>query len=80
MSLESTSSRCEQMARQMLVFGRPIPTEETVAKIEAVDVEAVLACAKRIFASPLTVTALGPVGGIESFDKIAGRLGIKGEV
>jgi predicted Zn-dependent peptidase len=80
MSLESTSSRCEQMARQMLVFGRPIPTEETVAKIEAVDVEAVLACAKRIFASPLTVTALGPVKNIESFEEIAGRLGIKGAV
>ena len=27
MSLESTGSRCEQVARQMQVFGRVIPTE-----------------------------------------------------
>ena len=36
MSLESTGSRCEQLARQIQVFGRVIPTEETVAKINAV--------------------------------------------
>ena len=36
MSLESTGSRCEQLARQMQVFGRVVPTAETVAKINAV--------------------------------------------
>ena len=39
MSLESTGSRCEQMAQQMLVFGQPLTTEEQVEKIEAVDQE-----------------------------------------
>lgn len=34
MSLESTGSRCEQIARQMQLFGRIIDTSETVAKIE----------------------------------------------
>ena len=36
MSLESTGSRCEQLARQMQVFGRIIPTAETIAKLNAV--------------------------------------------
>ena len=36
MSLESTSSRCEQLARQVQVSGRVIPVEETVRKIMAV--------------------------------------------
>ena len=36
MSLESTGSRCEQLARQLQVFGRVVPTAETVAKINAV--------------------------------------------
>jgi len=31
MSLESTGSRTEQLARQLQVFGRVVPTEETVA-------------------------------------------------
>ncbi len=38
MSLESTGSRCEQLARQLQVFGRVIPIQETVAKINAVTI------------------------------------------
>ena len=36
MSLESTGSRCEQLARQIQMFGRVIPTEEMLGKINAV--------------------------------------------
>ena len=39
MSLESTGSRCEQLARQIQVFGRVVPIAETVARIAAVTVE-----------------------------------------
>ena len=49
MSLESTGSRCEQLARQWQVFGRIIPTAETVAKIEAVTEADVRAAAAKIF-------------------------------
>jgi predicted Zn-dependent peptidase len=75
MGLESSSSRCEQLARQMMVFGRPLPTEETVAHIEAVDAEAILRVARRIFKSPLTVAALGPVSKLEAYGDIQKRLG-----
>ena len=74
MGLESSSSRCEQLARQMMVFGRPLPTEETVAHIEAVDVEAILRVARRIFTSSLTVAALGPVSKLEAYGDIQKRL------
>lgn len=74
MGLESSSSRCEQLARQMLVFGRPLPTPETVAHIEAVDAEAILRIARRIFASPLTLAALGPVSKLETCAEIKDRL------
>ena len=74
MSLESTSARCEQLARQMMVFGRPMPTQEIVANIEAVDADAILHTARRIFDSSLTVTALGPVSKLESFESIQKRL------
>jgi len=74
MSLESTSSRAEQMARQLMIFGRPIPTEESVAKIEAVDETAIQRVAQRIFASNPTLAALGPIDGVEDFDKVKSRL------
>jgi predicted Zn-dependent peptidase len=74
MALESSSSRCEQLARQMMVFGRPLPTEEIVANIEAVNADAILHAAQRIFASPLTVAALGPVSKLESYQDIRNRI------
>jgi predicted Zn-dependent peptidase len=75
MSLESTASRAEQLARQMLVFDRPLPVEEIITKIEAVDAAAVEAVMRRVLASPLTLTALGPVEKLEPFDAVAARLG-----
>jgi len=74
MSLESTSSRAEQMARQLMVFGREIPTSESVAKIEAVDSQAIMRVAKRIFSTDPTIAALGPIKGVEDFDKVKNRL------
>ncbi len=74
MALESTSARCEQAARQLMVYGRIIPTEETVAKVDAVDAEAVMRVARRVVESPLTVTALGPVKNIEAFHETDSRL------
>jgi predicted Zn-dependent peptidase len=73
MSLESTSARCEQQARQMLVYGRTIPTDEIVSKIDAVDAAAVNRVARRIVQSPPTLAALGPLGQLESFDVIRSR-------
>jgi predicted Zn-dependent peptidase len=74
MSLESTSSRAEQMARQLMVFGRPIPTEESVARIEAIDNDAIYRVAKRIFSSTPSVAALGPIGNVEDYERIKSRL------
>lgn len=62
MSLESTSTRCEQLARQMIVFNRPIDPSEIVEKIEAVTLEDLYATAQQVFATAPTLTALGPVG------------------
>jgi len=72
MSLESSSARTEQLGRQMLIYGRPLPTDELVAAIDAVDAEAVRQVTRRIAqAGPPTVAALGPIGGLASYDAIA---------
>ena len=74
MSLESTSSRCETAARQLQVFDRTIPIAEVIEKIDAVDVAAVKNVARRVFASPPTIAALGPIGKLEEYDRIQARL------
>jgi len=70
MSLESTSARCEQLARQIMVFDRPIPTSETVAKIDAVTPEKVQSVAQQVFASKPTIAALGPIDKVPGYDAI----------
>lgn len=51
MSLESSGSRAEQLARQLLVFDRPLANEELMAKVEAVTPEKIRTLAQRLFES-----------------------------
>lgn len=74
MGLESTMARAEQVAQQMLIYGEPQGLEEIVARIEAVDVDAVRRVARRLRNGPPTIAALGPTGRLESHDSIKSRL------
>ncbi len=74
MSLESTGSRTEQLARQLQVYGRVIPIEETKAKIAAVTVEQVQQAAARAFRGTPTLAALGPAGKVPGLPAIAEKL------
>ncbi len=73
MARESTSARTEQMARHLMLFGRPLDPDEIVGKIEAVDDDAVRAVARRIFRGTPSVAAIGPLQGLESPDTLAQR-------
>ncbi|MBY0430792.1 MAG: insulinase family protein, partial [Rhodospirillales bacterium] len=75
MSLESPSSRCEQLVRQVMAYGRPIPVAEVVAEIEKVDAEAVLRAARRILATTPTLAAIGPLDKVETYEQVKARLG-----
>jgi predicted Zn-dependent peptidase len=74
MSLESTGSRCEQLARQLQVFGRVIPTAETVARIEAVTTAEVQRAAAGIFRAAPTLATMGPAGRVPGLPMITERL------
>ncbi|MDX1710377.1 MAG: pitrilysin family protein [Rhodovibrionaceae bacterium] len=74
MSRESTNARCEQLATQIQIFGRPLSTEEIVARIEAVDVSAVARLAARLAAGHPTMVSLGPIGKVEPLDRVTSRL------
>jgi predicted Zn-dependent peptidase len=74
MSLESTGSRCEQVARQWQIFGRIIPAAETVAKIEAVTEQDIRDVAAKIFRTRPTLATLGPIKQVPRLSKIIDRL------
>jgi predicted Zn-dependent peptidase len=78
MTLESPAARAGQMARQLLLFGRLIPMEELVEKIEGITAAAVRDLAARIFTgSPPTLATVGPVSGVMERDRIAERFGVR---
>jgi predicted Zn-dependent peptidase len=74
MSRESTGARCDQLGNQMLVHGRPLTEDEQIAALDAVDLAAAKAVARRILSSAPTVAAIGPLSRLESHDRIADRL------
>ncbi|MCW8307291.1 insulinase family protein [Acidiphilium sp. PA] len=74
MSLESTGSRCEQLARQWQVFGRVVPIAETIARIDGVTAADITRVATRIFRAKPTLAAIGPIGRVPQMPKILERL------
>ncbi len=75
MSQENTSSRCENIARQLIIHDRPVTNSEIISKIESVDRQQVLNFAKHILDNGLPVfSAIGPVSKVEKFEKITERL------
>jgi len=76
MALESSGARAEQLARQMLIYGRPMPLEEIVAKIDAVTVDSARAAGRELMRrSRPALSVLGRGNGLESAVMIAESLG-----
>jgi predicted Zn-dependent peptidase len=75
MALESSEARLGQIARQMLAYGRPIPLDEIVAKVDAVTVASARAAGRALIGrGKPAIAALGPGNGLESAAAIAESL------
>ena len=75
MGLESPSSRCERLARMVMIWGRVPGLDEVVAKIDAVNTGGVVEYAARLCASGVTSLALyGPVAAAPEVGILANRL------
>jgi predicted Zn-dependent peptidase len=75
MALESSEARIGQLGRQMLAYGRPIPLEEIVRKVDAVTVDSARSAGRLLIRrSPPVIAALGPGNGLESTAAIAESL------
>ena len=69
MGLESCSAVCEDLARQLLCFDRRVPTEEVVAKIDAVDTAAITRLGRSLLSGDgLTLAAVGPLKALPEID------------
>lgn len=74
MSLESTSSRAERLARHLQVYGRIIPIDEIANRIDSVSADDIRRVASRLLASAPTLAGLGPVGRLDEYEAVKARL------
>jgi predicted Zn-dependent peptidase len=73
-ALESPVARSEQIARQLIAYGRILTREEIVSAIERLDVAQIRAAGARAFQSAPTVAAVGPVARVLTPERVISRL------
>jgi predicted Zn-dependent peptidase len=70
MSHESVSSRASQIARQMMLFGRPVTTDELVDRLSKLTVERLTDLSGRLFSTRPTLASVGPVEHLPDYETI----------
>ena len=73
-ALESPGGRIERVARQLLTWGRVIPSEEVVAKVDAVTVEDVRHAGHLLLLGDPTIAAIGPIHGLPTIGAVVNGL------
>jgi predicted Zn-dependent peptidase len=73
-ALETPGGRIERTARQLLAFGRVIPSHEVVALIDAVTVDEVRQAGAGLLAGAPTLAGIGPIGHLAPLPRIAAQL------
>ena len=74
MSGESASSRASQIARQLLLFGRPIAKDELMERLSALTIERLRDLSSRLFSTTPTIAAVGPIGKLAPYEAIRDAL------
>jgi predicted Zn-dependent peptidase len=71
--LESSGARSEQLARQILIHGRPLTTEELIEKVEGVTPADAQRIIEHLFSSPVSLATVGPIVHVARFDSLAAK-------
>ncbi len=74
--LESSSARSEQLARQILIHGRPLTTDELLEKVERVEAADLQALVVHMLAAPVSLATVGPILHVARFDRVAEKFAI----
>lgn len=70
MSLESSSSVAEILARQHLIYNRIIPIPEMIERIDKVTLDDIRQIAQTVFSSKPTYTLLGAIDKHMDYDEL----------
>jgi predicted Zn-dependent peptidase len=73
-ALETPGGRIERVARQLLSWGRVVPSDEIVLKVDALTVEQVREAGQRLLHGAPTVAAIGPIKGLPPLARIGSDL------
>lgn len=77
MGQESAAARAGQIARQVMLWGRPIPNEEMMLRIESITPRRLTDLAGRSFYdTPPTLSAIGPLDQLSPLEEITGGLSL----
>ena len=70
MGLESTDGKCIHSARQVLLFDRLVKPEETLFKIEEVNINSINKASREVFESKPSLSLVGSVGNVPDYTNI----------
>ena len=74
MGQESMMRRTNQMGKHLIHYGEVPDLQQKLAKLDSLTIEDLQRAAKRVFSTKPTLAGLGPLGQLESYDKISERL------
>lgn len=75
LGLEAPVSIADGLATDLLLLGRWVPPEETLARIDAITTAQVEAAAAALSTQPLSFAGIGPIAGLETYEQLAARFG-----
>jgi predicted Zn-dependent peptidase len=73
-ALETPGGRIERNARQLLAWGRVIPSEEVVARVDDVTLDQVREAGAALLSGRPTLAAIGPIQRLQPIKHIVDRL------
>jgi predicted Zn-dependent peptidase len=77
MGQESPAARAGQIARQMMLYGRPIPNPEMMERLEGITIERLTDLAARLFFDTVpTLSAIGPLEQLAPMEDIVTSLSL----
>ena len=75
MGQESPAARAGQIARQMILYGRPIPNHEMMERLEGITTQRLTDLSGRLFFDTTpTLSAVGPIEKLAPMEEIVGSL------
>ncbi|MCY0094181.1 M16 family metallopeptidase [Hoeflea ulvae] len=79
MAQESPAARASQIARQMLLFGRPVSNVELMERLANITPKRLSDLSEKLFfETPITVSAIGPIDTLMPVTEMAHALGQRG--